>query len=68
MKEIERLKIERKDLATELERIQTELKMNVGVDKETAHLYSQEIEQLKSQIAADNRKINEYNQLINARN
>ena len=61
MKEIERLKIERKDLATELERIQTELKMNVGVDKETAHLYTQEIEQLKSQIAADNRKINEYN-------
>ena len=42
--------------------------MNVGVDKETAHLYTQEIEQLKSQIAADNRKINEYNQLINARN
>ena len=38
-KEIERLKVERRDLAAELEKIQNLLKMQVGIDKETAHIY-----------------------------
>ena len=67
-KEIERLKVERRDLAAELEKVQNLLKMQVNIDKETAYIYQQEIEQIKGQIASDNRKINDLNQLINARN
>ena len=67
-REIERLKVERRDLAAELEKIQNLLKMQVGIDKETAYIYQQEIDQAKMQIAADNRKIGELNQLIVARN
>jgi len=38
-REIERLKVERRDLAAELEKIQNLLKMQVGIDKETAYIY-----------------------------
>jgi hypothetical protein len=42
--------------------------MQVGIDKETGNVYLQEIEQVKAQIAADNRKISDLNNLITARN
>jgi thymidylate synthase len=63
-REIERLKVERRDLAAELEKVQNLLKMQVGIDKENAHIYQQEIDQIKSQIAADNRKITELSQVV----
>ena len=67
-KEIERLKFKRRDLAAELEKVQNLLKMQLDIDKEQAKIYQQEIDQLKAQIAADNRRINELNQLITQRN
>jgi len=42
--------------------------MQVGIDKETSYIYQQEVEQIKSLITSDNRKITELNSLINARN
>ena len=42
--EIERLKVERKNLAAELEKVQNLLKVQVGIDKETAYIYQNEIE------------------------
>lgn len=42
--------------------------MQVGIDKEQAGIYQQEMEQIKAQIGSDNRKINDLNQLITARN
>ena len=47
-KEIERLKVERRDLASELEKVQNLLKMQVNIDKETAAIFQQEIEQIKA--------------------
>lgn len=38
-REIERLKVERRDLAAELEKVQNLLKMQVNIDKETAYIY-----------------------------
>lgn len=67
-KEIERLKVERRDLASELERIQNMLKMQVDIDKKSAYLYQNEIEQIKSQIQGDNRRIGELSQVIAVRN
>lgn len=67
-REIERLKVERKDLAAELEKVQNLLKMQVSLDKETAHVYQQEVEQIKAMITNDNRKINDLSQLITAKN
>jgi chaperonin cofactor prefoldin len=63
-REIERLKVKRRDLAAELEKVQNLLKMQVDIDKEQAKIYQQEIDQLKAQIASDNRRVNELNQLI----
>jgi protein fantom len=37
-KEIERLKVERRDLASELEKTQNLLRMQVGIDKESIHI------------------------------
>jgi len=39
VREIERLKLERRDLASELEKVQNLLKMQVGIDKEQAAIY-----------------------------
>lgn len=60
-REIERLKVKRRDLAAELEKVQNLLKMQVDIDKEQAKIYQQEIDQLKAQIAADNRRVHELN-------
>lgn len=38
-KETERLRSERRDLAAELEKVQNLLKMQVGIDKESANIY-----------------------------
>lgn len=67
-REIERLKVRRRDLAAELEKVQNLLRMQVDIDKEQAKMYQQEIEQVKAQIAADNRRVQELNQLITQRN
>ena len=67
-KEIERLKFKRRDLAAELEKVQNLLKMQVDIDKEQAKIYQQEIDQLKAQITADNRRIAELNLIITQRN
>lgn len=67
-KEIERLKFKRRDLAAELEKVQNLLKMQVDIDKEQAKIYQQEIDQLKAQIASDNRRIEDLNKLITQRN
>jgi hypothetical protein len=40
----------------------------VSIDKETAFIYQQEIEQLKHLIAQDNRRINDLNAVITQRN
>lgn len=42
--------------------------MQVGIDKESQHVCEQDIARLKAQVATDNRRIGELNQLINARN
>ena len=56
-KEIERLKVERRDLAAELEKVQNLLKMQVNIDKETQYICEQEIAKLKATISAHNRNI-----------
>eukprot|EP00347_Sterkiella_histriomuscorum_P001912 403370193 len=67
-KEIERLKMERRDLAAELDRVQAQLKILVSADKENQHYQTQEINMLKNRIIGNNTKINDLNQLIKARN
>jgi hypothetical protein len=60
--------LEKKSLASELEKVQNLLKVQVSIDKETAFIYQQEIEQLKHLIAQDNRRINDLNAVITQRN
>ena len=60
--------MEKKSLASELEKVQNLLKVQVSIDKETAFIYQQEIEQLKHLIAQDNRRINDLNAVITQRN
>ena len=67
-REIEKLKLRRRDLAAELQKVQNLLKMQVDIDKEWAKIYQQEIDQIKSQIAGDTRRATELNFLINQRN
>ena len=67
-REIEKLKLRRRDLAAELQKVQNLLKMQVDIDKEQAKIYQQEIDQIKSQIAGDTRRATELNFLINQRN
>jgi hypothetical protein len=67
-REIEKLKLRRRDLAAELQKVQNLLKMQVDIDKEQAKIYQQEIDQIKSQIAGDTRRSTELNFLINQRN
>ena len=67
-REIEKLKLRRRDLAAELQKVQNLLKMQVDIDKEQAKIYQQEIDQIKSQIAGDTRRGTELNFLINQRN
>ena len=67
-KEIERLKTERRDLAAELDRVQSQLKILVSADKENQHYQHQEVNMLKSRIIGNNTKINDLTQLIKARN
>ena len=66
-REIEKLKLRRRDLAAELQKVQNLLKMQVDIDKEQAKIYQQEIDQIKSQIAGDTRRATELNFLINQR-
>jgi len=66
-REIERLKIERRDLATELEKTQSLLKMQVNIDKQNGQYHQEEINRLKTQLVADNQRIHDLNQLIMAR-
>lgn len=42
--------------------------MQVGIDKESAAIYQEEIARIKNQIQSDNRKIQELQQLISVRN
>lgn len=67
-REIERLKVERRDLASELQKIQNLLKIQVDIDKQNAILNQQDINQIQAHIQADNKRITEYNQLIKVRN
>ena len=67
-REIEKLKLRRRDLAAELQKVQNLLKMQVDIDNEQAKIYQQEIDQIKSQIAGDTRRATELNFLINQRN
>ena len=43
MREIERLKLERRDLAAELEKVQNQLKLQVSIDKQNAQIYQSDI-------------------------
>lgn len=42
-REIERLKVERRDLASELQKVQNLLKIQVDIDKQNALLHQQDI-------------------------
>jgi len=66
-REIERLKMEKRDLAAELQKTQNKLKMQVDIDKQNANMHQNEINQLNSTIVEDNKRISDYNNLINAR-
>ena len=39
--------------------MQNLLKMQVGIDRETSHIYQQEVEETKAKIAEHNRRIGE---------
>ncbi len=65
---MEKLKLEKRTLAAELQKTQNLLKIQVDIDKQNANLYQQEIQQIQGMIVADNKKIQEMNNVITGRN
>jgi chromosome segregation ATPase len=65
---INELMNERRELVTAKETVENQLKLQVSIDKESAHLYQVEIDTIKARIAQDNRRIVELNQQITAKN